>query len=361
MLMKLLANSNKKLFRSKVISLGGAEPIGAQIEKMGIPVLALNLSRTRPDVFKLLSLRQTIKTQNPDIIQTWMYHADLVGTLIAASIPKKKKQLSWNIRHSNFEEDKEKILTRLTVKACAHLSHSFPRIIVCNSHRGASIHKDMGYAKNKMRVIPNGFDTSVFKPNRNLYRKVREDLGLPQESLIIGMVARFHYQKNHIGFLETTKTIKNLLPSVHFVMCGKNVDYSNEIINNYIKRYELTDFVHLIGHQDNVATIMPGFDLVVSNSIVGEGFPNAVGEAMACGIPCVVTDVGDSAYIVGDTGMVIPPKDNCALINACTVLLNMNDSALMQMKKRARLRIKTFFSIKRITQEYEQLYLSMVE
>lgn len=361
MLFKLLSSMDKKRFRCNVISLSDYWPIGAMIEKLDVPVKALNFGQSITCFRNLCSVQAIMLKQPTDIIQTWMYHADFVGSLIKSAHFKKKPFLIWNIRHSDFKKRKESLRSQIIVKACSILSHYIPTKIICNSFRGATVHKEMGYDYKKIKVIHNGFDTNIFKPDPAAYFKLRQSLHLPPDCLVVGKVARFHYQKNHLGFFEAAKKMKQQLPSIHFVLCGNQIEKNNKEIVGMIDKHGLTSCTHLLGLQSDMAFIYAGLDLAVSNSTVGEGLPNVIGEAMACGVPCVVTDVGDSKFLVGNTGKSVPPGKPQVLADACVDLLKLDKARRQSIGQMARQRICEQFSIKKIAKEYEQLYLSIMD
>ena len=358
MLFKLLLRLDPSKFDTIVISLMGKGPVGIMIQNLGINVFYMDLSPKRPDPIKILKTLNIIKKFSPTIVQTWLYHGDLFGSLIAKITGNAK--LLWNIRHSDFDPSREKKITLLIVKCCSMLSHFFPIYIICNSQSGTNVHKKIGYAKDKFKVIGNGFDTELFKPCEQSYRELRQQLKIPQNSRIIGFVARFHHQKNHFGFFQAAKIIHNSIPNAHFVLCGENIQKSNNCLNRMLNRLGDVSYIHLLGIQKDMASITAGFDIAISNSTVGEGFPNVIGEAMACGVPCVATDVGDSSYLIADTGITIPPNNPKILAKACIELLTMKRAPFQELGRKAKLRIRQHFGIKKIAKEYEQLYLSVV-
>jgi glycosyltransferase involved in cell wall biosynthesis len=359
MLYKLLSHMDKSLFKSCVISLSDFDHVGTKIEKLDVPVFALELHHKANRVAKLIRFHRLLRTFRPDIVQTWMYHADLLGSILTKMSLNSKTRIMWNIRHSDFDPRKEKLSTRIVVMMGSFLSHILPCIILCNSYNGKLVHKQMGYSTHKLKVIQNGFETDVFLPNPVHYANLRTKLKIPAESPIIGMVARYHYQKNHYGFFQAANIIKKNIPNANFVLCGKNIGLENKALKESIEKYKIGGCTYLLGQQDDINKIQAGFDVAVSNSTVGEGCPNVIGEAMSCGVPCVATDVGDSAYLIKDTGLTILPGDPSALAEACITLLRLNKSDLHNLGRAARRRICQHFSIKKIAKQYEQVYLSV--
>jgi glycosyltransferase involved in cell wall biosynthesis len=220
------------------------------------------------------------------------------------------------------------------------------------------VHTDVGYASDKMIVIPNGFDLNSFKPDREARLSVRGELGIPEDAFIIGSVARFDPQKDHGNFIKAAAILRADVPNVNFVLCGDGIIYDNAELTQWIDTKGLREHVHLLGRREDIPGVINALDIVSSTSF-SEGFSNAVGEAMACGVPCVVTDVGDSAFIVGDTGRVVPPKDPAALALAWRDLIEMDEEARRRLGDEARRRIEKSFNLPIITRRYEDLYRDM--
>jgi glycosyltransferase involved in cell wall biosynthesis len=357
MLSKLIEGMKREVFSQEIISLTDIGPVGEKLAKMGYPVFALGMSRNVPDPGAFIRLVSYLKKNRPHLIQTWMYHADLVGGLAAkfsGKIP-----VIWNIRHSNLNPEGNKRTTIWTAKMCAHFSHWIPVKIVCCSEASKHIHTELGYDSEKMIVIPNGFDLTAFSPDPEARISVRKELGIPENSLIIGLVARFDPLKDHGNFLRAAGIlIENLTLStqeIHFILCGNGVIWENEFFVKKINGYGLKHWVHLLGRREDIPRLTAAFD-IASSSSSGEGFPNVIGEAMACGVPCVVTNVGDSALIVGDAGIVVPPKNPEALAEAWLNLIKAGKKERKRLGERARRRVLENYNLPDIVERYETLY-----
>jgi glycosyltransferase involved in cell wall biosynthesis len=356
MLYKLVSSMDRDKFEMQVVSLTDIGPIGKKIEDLGIPVRALGMKRGTPDPRMLFKLTRWLKKDRPDIIQTWMYHSDLMGGLaarLAGRIP-----VVWGIHHSNLDPKGNKRTTIWTAKTCAWFSRWLPVKIVCCSEASKRVHTALGYAAEKMVVIPNGFDLNLFKPDLEEGTLVRQELGIPEDTIIIGMVGRFDPQKDHLNFIKGAALLQKKIPDVQFLLCGDDVTWGNHQLSTWIKNAGLSGYFHLLGRRNDIPRIMTALD-IASSSSYGEGFPNVVGEAMACGTPCVVTDVGDSASIVGDTGIVVPPKDSNDLALAWKELIEIGKDRRQRLGDNARLRIKENFSLPSVVRRYEELYESL--
>jgi glycosyltransferase involved in cell wall biosynthesis len=358
MLYKLVSRMNRDKFKIQVISLTDIGPVGKKIQDLGGSVETLGMKRGIPDPRMVFKLTRWLKKNRPDIIQTWMYHADLVGGLaarISGGIP-----VIWNIRHSNLDPGGNKKTTLWTAKACARLSSLLPSKIICCSRASKQVHSRLGYNENKMIVIPNGFDLDAFSPNKDARKQIRGQLGLDDETILIGLVARFDPQKDHKNFFQAAGILHKNYPDVHFLLCGDDITRDNPSLNKWMDEADVRPVTHLLGRWDDMPSLQAAFDVASSSSSYGEGFPNIIGEAMACGVPCVVTDVGDSALIVGDTGIVVPPKDPDAMALAWKKLIEIGKEKRKKLGHDARLRIRENFSLSSVVKQYEELYKCVV-
>ena len=354
MLYKLCCAINRKRFEPVVVSLKDLGVIGYWIESEGIPVYALGLRRKVPGPFTVRRFRQLLRKEQSDIIQGWMYHGNLAayfaGLASTHSIP-----VVWNIRHSINDVRKEKILTRWVIKAGARLSHR-PARIIYNSKVGVKQHEALGYRPEKTLMIPNGFDTEKFLPDPAARQRIRRELGISDDTLLIGLVARYHPMKDHANFLRAASRLAQQHNNIMFILAGRGVNSSNPVIGRLREQLGIRGKTILLDERRDIAQLMASLDIASSASSWGEGFPNVVGEAMASGVPCVVTDVGDSASIVGNDGLVVPPGDPAALAHAWRTLIDIGRDGRRRLGIRARIRISREFSLDRIVRRYEQLY-----
>jgi glycosyltransferase involved in cell wall biosynthesis len=287
-----------------------------------------------------------------------MYHADLLGGLaakFAGNVP-----VSWGIRYSDPSAAGYGSFTSWTIKVCAGLSRWIPVRIVCCSEAARDSHLAFGYAKNKMVVIPNGVDLTVIKPDRAARVAFRSSVGISDEAPVVGLVGRFHPQKGHRDFIKAAQLLHDRCPSVHFVLCGEGITWGNETLASWIDEAGLRESFRLLGRRDDIPQVMASLDLAALSSAFGEGFPNVVSEAMGCGVPCVVTDVGHAAKIVGDTGMVVPPRDPVAMANAWERMLGLGQVRLAELGQSARQRIREHFALPAIVDRYQALFEEIV-
>lgn len=354
MLYKLLSLYDRNKFVMSVISLSDIGEIGKKIQAIGVPIESLNLRKNFFNFFKLIKI---LRKNKPNIIQTWMYHADLFGAV--ASLFVKKVKLVWGIRNGSIDKNRMKCRTIFTAKICAWLSKFIPKKIICCAHAAADIHVKFGYAKSKMIVIPNGFDLKSFKFNSEFYQDVRKELQLSGDSLLVGMLARFDPDKDYSTFIKASHQVALQNPKTYFVCCGKNIDQENLKLFQQIKNFSLQDRFYLLGERYDIPRLLSAFDVLASSS-VSEGFSNVIGEAMACETPCVVTDVGDSAAIVGNNDFVVPPQEVQKLSEAIQKILSMGIKERKMLGKKMRDRIDKNYSINVIIDQYQDLYTSCV-
>ena len=356
MLYKLVTKMNRDKFEIQVISLTDVGPIGERIQDSGILVRALGMKRGVPDPRMVFKLIRWLKKDRPDIVQTWMYHADLIGGLAVRMFG--KIPVVWNIRHSNLDQKFNKKTTLWTAKACAKLSNFLPSNIICCSHASKEVHSSLGYKNNKMIVIPNGFDLEVFSPSKDARKKVRRLLGLSDETILIGLIARFDPQKDHKTFFQAAGILHKDYPAVHFMLCGDGVTRDKPIIRKWIDEADVKSVTHLLGCWEDMPSLQAALDMAASSSSYGEGFPNVIGEAMACCVPCVVTDVGDSARIIGNTGLVAPPSNPEALADALERMIDLGEER-KKLGMLARKRIEDNYSLEKIVSKYEKIYVGL--
>lgn len=353
MLYKLLAGSGRNRFSHSVISMLDEGAIGRKIKSLGLPVYALNMRRSLLSLPAVFELARMVRSIRPDIIQGWMYHGNLFSSM-ASKLLTRRIPVVWNIRQSLYSLSYEKRMTRMVIRCGARLS-SQPARILYNSLTGAAHHEGAGYKADKRIVIQNGFDTEVFAPSEYARYTVRKELGLDANILLIGLIGRYHAVKDHETFLNAAALLRNQYSSVHFLLAGKDVTQQNKQLSSQIHDLDLFDNVHLLGERDDIPRLTAALDCAALSSF-SEGFPNVVGEAMSSGVPCVVTDVGDAAWVVGDTGIVVPPRNADALALALGKMIEMKAEARRALGRRARRRIMDRFSLAAVVQAYEQLY-----
>ncbi|HEY4210717.1 MAG TPA: glycosyltransferase [Steroidobacteraceae bacterium] len=353
MLLKLLEGVDRERFAFHVISLTTLGEIGPRIGALGIPVEALGMGRGRLDPLRVIRLTRRLRELRVDIVHTWLYHADLLGGLAARGAG--LRTVVWGIRNSTLHPEKTSASTRLVVRLNAVLSRWIPAGILSCSTVARDVHLAAGY-KGNISVIPNGFDLARFKPDEMARASVRTELRLPADAPLVGIVGRYDPQKNQEGFLRAAGLLKENNPRVHFLLAGGGVDRDNTRLMAASERAGVGDAAHFLGRRDDIPRLMASLDVLVSSASFGEAFPNVIGEAMACGVPCAVTDVGDCANIVGETGYVVAPEDISGLVDAMKELLALSPAERAALGERARARVQSHFDIRDVVRRYEDYY-----
>lgn len=357
-LCKLVRKFPADRYTSHVVSLTSAGVLGRVLRQAGITLDVLDMRRGIPDPRILFRLAHLLRARRPDIVQTWMYHADLLGGLAARMAG--VASIVWGIRQSDLDPAHSKRLTRMTARVCALLSSRVPHRIVSCSRHAMYLHMDMGYAPEKMLVIPNGFDLNIYRPDTTARSVLRAELSIEADQPVIGMIARFDPQKDHRTFVDAAAKLLQMVPGAIFLLAGDGVDWNNRQLTNWIEAAGGRRRFILLGSRSDIPRILNVLDIATLSSAFGEGFPNVIGEAMACEVPCVVTDVGDSAELVGDTGRVVASRDPAALASAWAELLHLDIDARRTLGRASRARVQSNFQIDVVAAKYAALYETLV-
>jgi len=348
-LTQLVTGMDRGRFHNTVISLTDRGQLGDRIEASGVSVDCLGMKRGRPDVSSLPRLVHSLRELKPTIVQSWLYHADLVGLLAARFL--QSTRLVWNVRCSDMQLKYYPFQTRCVRRMLSWCSR-IPTAVVTNSEAGKRVHEGFGYRPRRWAYIPNGFDTNRFRPDPVAARKLREALDLPKDVRLIALIARCDPMKDHATFLSAAKRVVTARPDVHFLLAGKYT----QLLNSRVAETGLQGHVHLLGLRHDVDHLFAGVDVACLSSAFGEGFSNVLGEAMASGVPCVTTDVGDARAIVGNTGLVVPPRDPVALASAVMNLVDRDVDARVALGTAARARIQAKYSLSDLISKYQSLY-----
>ena len=346
---------NDKFNEHIVVSLRDKGKYGEQLLRNNIKIHCLNMTPGRFSFFSLFKLIKILKIEKVDVVQTWLYHADFFGGIAAklAGV----KNLIWNIRHSDFNENDTKKSLTVLVKILAKLSYFLPKKIIFCSKKSIKIHEELGYDKKKLIYIANGYDLKKHRPSISQKLMFRRKFNLNKKLPILGSVARFHPQKDHKNLLRALYLLKKDQILFKCFLVGFKINKQNKPLNILIKKFNLSQEIIFMEPQKEINKFMNGIDLHILSSKYGEAFPNVVAEAMASGTPCVVTNVGDASEIVQKTGWVVPPN------NAVKLSQGIKD-ALNNFKKdnwnniciNARKRISYKFSIKKMIENYEKVW-----
>jgi glycosyltransferase involved in cell wall biosynthesis len=355
MLKRLIAlHINNPRYSHTVVSLRDIGVVGQQLRDLGVEVVTLGLNSVfqLPQVF--FRLVKLIRYQHPDIVQTWMYHADLIGGLAARLAGCRK--VIWGIRNTDlFPGSGVSQTTGWIMKLCAILSGFVPHTILCVGNRAKTVHADAGYTLSKMTVISNGFDVETYKPDLGIRHRIRQSLNVPSDTLIIGSIGRFNEYKDHRGFVLALANLASVDSKICFLLVGRDVGSNNVTLMRWIEETGHADRFRLLGERSDVSAILTAMDIFCLHS-KSEGFPNVLGEAMCVGLPSVVTDVGDAGLLLGDAGLVVPPQDTESLTEGLLTLVQCTSETRASLGNIARERIKENYSIEGVKRQYEDLY-----
>lgn len=357
MLYKLLSRLDRRVFAPTVLSLKDKGIWGEPLENLGIPVHAVHINRGCSALAALWRLWRCPRWLSPDLIQGWMYHGNLAASL-ASLASSRNVPVIWNIRHAVYRLGYEKRLTAALIRVGGLFSRTTARIIY-NSKVSARQHESLGYRETLTEIIPNGFDCSEFHPRVGAGAAWRRHLHTGEDAILIGLIGRYHPMKDHANFMQAAGMLAPRKGKVHFVLAGRGVEPGNPVIADLCRQYGLAGRIHLLGERTDMPEITAALDIACCTSY-SESFPNVVGEAMACGVPCVVTDVGDAAWVLGGGGIVVPPRDPAALAQAWERLIEAGGEERLRMGQVARARILQHFALDQVVRQYEALYKKVI-
>jgi len=336
----------------QVVSLTGDAPLAKEIRNEGMAVYSLGLPRSGVRIRSLLRAVRAIRAFQPDILQTWLYHADLVGTILAPLV--RNPSLVWNIRCVDMDFEQYPRRTRYVVKLLSKLA-CVPKTIVANSAAGQFAHEAMGYRGGRWEVIPNGFDLSQFKSDQAARARLRSRLSIRTDTVLFGVVARNDPAKNYPFLLDAVMHCVKRRPNTAYYLVGPGVSaLGSDVLERGLERW-----VRLDDARDDLLDIYNGLDCLLLSSSFGEGFPNVIGEAMSCGTPCVATDVGDVREIIGDTGFVVPRDDLSAFVDAIVSVADWPAVERRRCGAASRERIAKHYGIDYIAKRYLDLWEAM--
>jgi len=353
MLYNLLSASSDRDLEHAVVSLTRGGIYEEKIRDLGIRVYSLDMKAGIPDPRAIFRLRSIIREFDPDLTHSWLYHA-----IFLSIFAKSNHSILAGIHHSLYDLSKEKGHTRLIIRAIARFDKRLAKLVYC-SETSRLQHEAIGYRSEVAIVIPNGFDCSRFQPMVQDKMHIRDAVGLGRSAFVIGHIGRYHEIKDHANLIEAFSLLAREHENSHLVMIGPNVDYDNRELTELIGRSGFGERIYLFGERDDIPNILNTFDVLV-NCSRSEAFPNVLGEAMACGIPCIATDVGDSALILGASGFTVPPRDSRALADALIRYIHLPPAQQFQLSHAARDRIVENFSLETVAKTYDRLYMSLI-
>jgi len=357
MLLKLVPGLRELGFDPCVVSLRDVGPVGQQLRSRDVPVLAVDLPSVRSPVAMTRVVRR-LRAWRPQRVHGWMYHGN-VAAWASLHWLTSRPRLVFGVRQSLFSLEHERANTRMAIRWGARVSHCADAIVY-NSSTARRQHEEIGYAAKRAIVLPNGFDTEKLVPDEKARISVRRELGLDENVPLVGLIARWHPMKDHATFLRAAARVAAEIPSVRFLIAGTDVTANNPRLRALVNETGTAALVALLGPRDDIPRLNAALDVACLSSAYGDAFPNVLGEAMSCAVPCVSTDVGDTADILGDTGMIVTRGDDVEFAAAVLRLLREDGEAHRNRGVAARSRVIERYSIKSVTARYADLFWSLV-
>ena len=357
MLRRLIeSHRSDPLFQHKVISLTSLGVVGKQLQAEGVAVEVMNMRSPMNFPATLWRMTRLLRNQRPDVVQTWMYHADLLGGLAARMAGNKK--VIWGIRTTDVSAGGSRA-TGLVRWLCARLSRWIPHTIVCAAEASRRVHVALGYRADRMTVVPNGFDLPRLQATPEQVAGLRSACGFSADTVVVGTLGRFNAVKDPHNFVRAAGLLAREYPRAQFLMVGRDCNAANVQLMGWIKATGCADRFVLLGERSDAPVCLAAMDVFCLSSRT-EGFPNVVGEAMAMRKACVVTDVGDAAYLLGECGVVVPKEDSAALAEGMSKLVGLSVVDRNFLGAQAHARIATEFTIDRTRERFEAVYANVL-
>ena len=351
-LYQLLLHARERMGDVSVIGLRDDGPMGDMIRELGVPVTALGLEKDIRQLRGVGRVAGLLRTTRSEVVQTWMYHADVLGGLAGR---RAGASVVWGVHAGAPVEGRSGLWMKLGARMCGLMSHRLPDKIVCSSQQSFEVHRKLGFVERKMVLIPNGFG-GLMPERRQSRHKLLAELDLSEDVRLVVRVARLHRVKDHPVLLRAFRVVLDRNPKAHLLLVGEGMSATNQEVTRLASDPVLAGHVHLLGPRGDVAEIVAGCDLAVSSSRVGEGLPLVIGEAMAVGTPVVATDVGDSGRLIDDPARVVPPRLPEQLAAAIDRFLNLDRGELAAVGDRDMQRVRTEYGIERMADAYLEVY-----
>ena len=339
-------------YRHAVVSLSDMGKLGPQLQATGVEVHSLGLCYAVGVPVALWRLVSLIRTIRPDVVQTWMYHGDLLGGLAARIAG--NRHLIWGIRTTEVRAGGS-FATVWIRWLCARLSRSVPQLIICAAEAARRSHLAVGYDATKMVVVPNGYDFSWLRASADERETLREKHCIQPNDVVVGSLGRFHIVKDQENFVRAAGLLARQHSHLKFLMVGRELTSDNAQLMKWIAQAGCKERFVLLGERKDVPQCLAAMDIFCLHSLT-EGFPNVLAEAMAMGLPCVTTDVGDAAMLLADTGVVVTKGDSVALAQGVEQLLALDQNARHALGMRAKARVEVEFSMARARERFEIIY-----
>lgn len=323
-----------------------------ELKEAGIPIIPLNKQGRLKIISFLFQLLKQIHKNRPDFIYSFLGTPNIYAAILKPFISNAK--IVWSIRGSNMDFRRYPLLFRISYWIECKLANSAD-LIIANSNAGKNFAMENGFPGKRIIVIQNGIDTEFFKPDKKSGEFLRKKWRISNKDILIGLVGRIDTMKDHQTFLRAASILIKKVKNVRFVCIGDGPhEYLNEL-QKLCKELNLEKLLIWAGRLSDMPAVYNSCDLIVLSSL-SEGFPNVVAEAMSCDTVCVVTNVGDAALIVGETGVVVEPKDPPSLAEGMSKVIS-NLAGYKKLKPRKR--IISNYSVETFSRNTEKALLSI--
>ncbi len=338
-LVELCKGLNKTRFDLTVIVFRGGGVLQRELESAaGVDVVDLK-KKGRWDVVVFLSrLVARVRRAKPHVIYSFLADSNLLAVLLKFCLG--RLRVMWGIADAGQDLGASPWLSRLVYWAQGPVSR-FADLVIANSQAGCRHYGSRGFPQSRMRVVPNGFDTERFRPTDD-GRRLRAEWEVGSEEALIGIAGRLRPVKDHSLFLQAAGLLLATRKNTRFVCVGDGSPAYRAELEGLSRSLGVEENLIWAGQRSDMTAVYSALDLCTSSS-KSEGLPNVLGEAMACGVPCVATDVGDAAILVGETGLVVRPGDPRALADGWDTMLEQLESDGPRIRARARSRIVSLF------------------
>jgi glycosyltransferase involved in cell wall biosynthesis len=354
-LFNLVRSSQGKYFNNCIVSLRDEGIYGSLIKKLGIKVICLKMGTITPFISGIIKLIKIFIEWQPDLVHGWMYHGNLIATMIR--VTNRKIPIVWSVHNALYDINIEKPLTKFVIWL-NKITSIFINSVIYVGETSKKQHEVYGFNIRIGQVISNGFDFEEWKPDPEARIEVRNQLGIPKNALVLGHFARYDPVKDHQTYLSAIIDVASEIFNVHFLLAGKGIEYGNNILVPLFSQLP-NKRLHVLGEREDIQRLMSAIDVFCLSSW-SESLPNTLIEAMACRVPCVSTNVGESANIVGDTGKIIPIRDPHSLAKAIIKLLIMPADDRAALGFAARERVNNFYNLDVMVKKYESLYAYLI-
>lgn len=351
-LVKVTSNNGDDVVVVSLLDLG---VFGESIASCGVKIHTLNMKSVLGLLGARVRLKKILDLEAPDVIHAWMYHAALLLSWTRPKLP-----MIWGIHHSLESPKREKLFLQIVIFLLKKLSRKPEKIVYC-SNTSKHQHERYGFHESSSLTVPNGFDIESYRPYENNSKVLRSQLKIPSGAFVVGHIGRYHPMKDHRNFIAAAAKLLEKDQNIHFVLAGPSVDQDNKELVEVVDEFGVQENVHLLGPRSDVVQLYGLFDILSTSSSYGEAFPMVLGEAMACGCPCVATDVGDCAFLIGETGKVVPPRDPQALCEAWHFFCKLTQLERDQLGNAARQKVINEFSVEKVSKDFVSVYVESIK